>query len=231
MNSVFTPRQQQMLVKLANFILPRHSPTTDQPVFDIVNYLETFLSAFDQDPPKIYAGGPFSGRHPIAGDPAPSNAFAEFLPLSRYQRLAWKLRLGGPESLDQEPFIFLSDDLKNNYTGLRDILSEGLSSAVALEDGMAPRPVMAGVLLSAAGPDFNHVFFGLLAEAAFSAPEYKGNLAAWPEIFYPGDSLAAGYSGAEISDPAPGQDPFSIQPLAKVLFDLAVTFMKGRKFK
>ncbi len=231
MNPVFTPRQQQMLVKLANFILPRHSPTTGQPVFDIVNYLETFLSAFDQDPPKIYAGGPFSGRHPLPGDPAPSNAFEEFLSLSRYQRLAWKLRLEGPESLGQEPFVFLSDTLKNDYTGLRDILSEGLSSAITLEDGMAPRPVMAGVLLSAAGPDFNHVFFALLAEAAFSAPEYKGNLATWPEIFYPGDSLAAGYSGTEISDPDPRPDPFPTRPLAKAFFDLAVTFMKGRKFK
>jgi hypothetical protein len=217
-----------MLAKLADFILPSRSG--GQQNYDIVGFVETFLSAFDQDPPAIYAGGPFSGRHPLPTDPAPQNSFNQFLPLTRYQRLAWKLRINGPDDLDQEQPIFLSQDLKN-YTGLADIISQGLTSAAGLEDGMAPRPVMADVLLSATGPDFREIFFALLAQAAFSAPEYKGNKTSWQEIFYPGDSLPTGYKDADVTQADPGPDPFPIPALGKIFFDLATTFMGGRKFR
>ena len=110
-----------MLAKLADFILP----SRDKQIYDIVGFVEAFLSAFDQDPPAIYAGGPFSGRHPLPTDPAPADSFTQFLPLTRYQRVAWQLRINGPDALDQEPFIVLSNDLKNNYTGLADIISGG----------------------------------------------------------------------------------------------------------
>jgi len=228
---VFNQREQAMLRKLAGFILPIHSPENGNPVYDIVAYLQGLFSALNQDPAAIYAGGPFSGRHPLPGDPPPGDDFKQFLPPSRYQRLAWTLRLDGPEALRAEPFISLSDDLKNNYTGLRDVISAGLTSAINMEDGMAPRPVMAGVLLSAAGSDFEQAFLQLIAEAAFSAPEYGGNLAAWSEISYAGDSLPAGYSGTQISDPDPDPNGFPIQPLANLLFDLTVVVMNGRKFK
>lgn len=227
--AILSPRQQQMLAKLADFILPSRSG--GKQVYDVVGFVEAFLSAFDQDPPTIYAGGPFSGRHPLPTDPAPVNSFTQFLPLTRYQRLAWQLRINGPEALDQEPFIVLNGDLKNNYTGLADIIFAGLTSAVDLEDGMAPRPVMADVLLSATGPDFQTIFFPLLSQAAFSAPEYQGNISAWKEIFYPGDSLPVGYRDDDITQPDAGPDPMPIPGLGKIFFDLAATFMGGRKFK
>ncbi len=228
---IFTPRQQQMLRKLAGFILPIHSPESGTQVYDIVPYLQNLFIALDQDPPAIYGGGPFSGRHPLPGDPPPTDDFKQFLPMSRHQLLAWKLRLGGPAALAAEPFVFLNEKFKNNYTGLFDVISQGLARAIELEDGMDPRPVMADVLLSEAGADFKDAFFQLIAEAAFSAPEYGGNLAAWPEISYPGDSLPAGYTGGQISDPDADPIGFPIQPLANVLFDLTVAVMKGRKFK
>lgn len=216
-----------MLAKLADFILP----SRDKQIYDIVAFVEAFLSAFDQDPPAIFAGGPFSGRHPLPTDPGPADSFTQFLPLTRYQRLAWQLRINGPDALDPEPFIALSADLKNNYTGLADIISTGLTSAVNMEDGMAPRPVMADVLLSNTGPDFQTIFLPLLAQAAFSAPEYKGNISAWKEVFYPGDSLPLGYKADDITLPDAGPDPMAIPVLGTIFFDLAATFMGGKKFK
>ena len=219
-----------MLIKLADFILPTRSQATGKQIYDIVGFVETFLSAFEQDPPAIYAGGPFSGRKPLPTDPTPTDNFSQFLSLTRCQRLAWQLRINGPDGLKQEQFIFRSDTLKN-YRGLADIINQGLTNAVNLEDDMDPKPVMADVLLSATGSDFQEIFFPLLAQAAFSAPEYKGNLTAWPEIFYPGDSLPTGYKDADVTQPDTGPDPAPIPGLGKIFFDLAATFMGGRKFK
>src|SRR5438874_2032322 len=98
--AVLNPRQQRMLAKLADFILPSRSG--GKQIYDIAGFVETFLSAFDQDPPAIYAGGPFSGRHPLPTDPSPTDNFSQFLPLTRYQRLTWQLRINGPDALAQE---------------------------------------------------------------------------------------------------------------------------------
>jgi len=228
----FTLREQQMLRKLAGFILPLHSPDNGKDLYDIVGYLQNLFTALTQNPPSIYRGGPFSGRHPKPGDPPGDDDFNQFLPMTRHQQLAWNFRLNGPDSVAAQPFIVVSDEVRKTYsTGLIDLISEGLRRAIQLEDGMAPRRVMAGVLLSEAGGDFQIMFFQLIAEASFSAPEYGGNLAAWQEIFYPGDSLPAGYTGNQISDPDPDAQRFPIQPLAGILFDFAVAFMGGRKFK
>src|SRR5438067_13651769 len=55
----------------------------------VVDYIDGLLGAFASDPPRIWAGGPFSGR---AGG---ENGFARFLPLSPLDELAWRTRLEG----------------------------------------------------------------------------------------------------------------------------------------
>ena len=51
----------------------------------VVGYIDALLSAFDTDPPQIYAGGPFSGRH--GGD---HDDFADFQRLSTLQEHHWR---------------------------------------------------------------------------------------------------------------------------------------------
>jgi len=46
--------------------------------------IDALLAAFQTDPPRIYAGGPFSDR-----GGAEQNDFAQFLPLDRYESKAW----------------------------------------------------------------------------------------------------------------------------------------------
>ena len=60
---LFDRHARNMLSLLADSYLPIRSPDSDDIVYDIAGYLETLLSAFDQDPPSIYAGGPYSDRH------------------------------------------------------------------------------------------------------------------------------------------------------------------------
>ncbi|MQA64177.1 MAG: hypothetical protein GEU86_22600 [Actinophytocola sp.] len=52
--------------------------------------IDGLLGAFRSDPPRIYAGAPFSDRggHPM-------NEFENFLPLDSYEATAWRLRIEG----------------------------------------------------------------------------------------------------------------------------------------
>ena len=229
---LFNKRDRDMLDRLADYLLPIHSPDSGERVYDFVAFLEAFLSAFEVEPPRIYAGGPFSDRNPVPGAPAPPNDFKQSLPLSRYQRLAWTLRLHGPQAVvETDPFVVLSDHLKNNYVGLREIVFDGLQKAVRLADDFSPRPVSPDALLLQAGPDFRVVFRGLVVEAAFSAPEYGGNLGTWPVIYYPGDSQPNGYSDSDVSNPGPGPDPFPIHTLGELILTLSTVFEHGKVFK
>ena len=62
---------------------------------------EQLLTAFDSDPPRPFAAGPFSDRNPIPTDDGlpsqvqPENGFLSFLPLTRTQELAWRLEIYG----------------------------------------------------------------------------------------------------------------------------------------
>ena len=51
------------------------------------DYIDRTLGAFTFEPPRIWAGGPFSGRHGGAA------SFADFEPLTPYAELAWRIRI------------------------------------------------------------------------------------------------------------------------------------------
>src|SRR5438552_2802844 len=59
----FTDDERKALGALADAIIP---PDGDPGGKDLgaVPYLEQLLTAFESDPPKVFAGGPFSGRAP-----------------------------------------------------------------------------------------------------------------------------------------------------------------------
>ena len=77
-----TDTEQRTLVAAADRLVP---PLDDHPgaaALGVAEYVDTLLAAFSFDPPRIHAGGPFSGRH---GGEA---SFGDFLPLSRLEELA-----------------------------------------------------------------------------------------------------------------------------------------------
>src|SRR5580698_8961540 len=55
----------------------------------VAEYVDGLLGAFSFEPPLIWAGGPFSGRH--GGE----DGFSHFLPLGRLEELAWRTRIEG----------------------------------------------------------------------------------------------------------------------------------------
>jgi hypothetical protein len=62
------------------------------------DYIDGLLGAFSFDPPRIWAGGPTSGR--FGGEPT----FASFHRLSALDELAWRMRIEGSCGLPEREF-------------------------------------------------------------------------------------------------------------------------------
>jgi hypothetical protein len=154
-----------------------------------VRYIDTLLSAFDVTPPAIFGGGPDSGRH--GGDAS----FAKFLPLSRVQEIAWRMRIFGSAATAGGTF---NDALLGARTGWRDLYKQALARfPVATYRDLAEEDQ--SHLLDEIGtalPAWITAFTEHVIEGAFAAPEYGGNaqLLGWKYASYDGDSAPLGHA-------------------------------------
>jgi hypothetical protein len=172
--------------------------------------IDALLGAFRTDPPRIYAGGPFSDR---GGSRV--NHFAEFLPLDAYERQAWRLRIKGSRGRRR---------LQRNgpVTGYQQIYDRGLDALAASTPGFAslPGPARDLVLRSTNDPAVSamlslatsHTF-----ETCFGAPEYGGNHqgVAWKVIGFDGDRQPRGYTREEVRSPEP--EPLPVLDIGQVV--------------
>src|SRR3984885_15788321 len=88
------------------------------------DYIDTFLGAFTFTPPRIWAGGPFSGRFGGA------SSFSDFEELSPAEELAWRTRiegsLGVPERERLGPVEGLQEQYRRGIAALGDDFVEAL---------------------------------------------------------------------------------------------------------
>jgi hypothetical protein len=143
------------------------------------------LGAFTFDPPRIWAGGPLSGR---AGGEA---GFGEFLPLSRLEELAWRTRIEGSQGIPER-------ERNGAVIGWQQQYRKGLAALGA--DYCAITAKEQDVRLDAL-PEFKALFYEHACEGAYAAPEYGGNrdLLGWTAIGYDGDVQPRGYTDEEVS--------------------------------
>jgi hypothetical protein len=136
--------------------------------------IDALLAAFKSDPPRIYAGAPFSDR---AGSPV--NHFKRFLPLDSYEEKAWRLRIQGSRG---KPELEFNGPVK----GFQQIYREGL--APDADD--------------AAVEDLVDIAFVHTYEFMYGAPEYGGNrdLVGWEYTNYAGDVHPRGWTRKEIEE-------------------------------
>lgn len=143
--------------------------------------IDALLGAFRTDPPRIYAGGPFSDR-----GGARRNDFERFLPLDAYERKAWKRRV----------------------RRLQKVYTRGLDALASSVPGFAdlPGPLRDLALRTTQDPDVT-AMMGLAVTHAFEgtwgAPEYGGNRdgVGWEGIGFDGDRQPRGYTDEEVTDP------------------------------
>ena len=81
------------MTRCADLVLPPHGEFPGGGASGCAEYVDRTLGAFTFDPPRIWAGGPYSGR--AGGAPG----FDAFLPLSRVEALAWRTRIEGSRGL------------------------------------------------------------------------------------------------------------------------------------
>ena len=192
-----------------------------------VRYIDTLLAAFERfpDPPKIFAGGPFSGRRAFPTTTGaesnlfPNDGFQAFLPLSRVQELAWRARIYGTA---QAP------GWRDRYVDLVERLEVGTLDQVASDV-----------------PGSWQMLVEHTIEGTLCAPEYGGNanLAGWQLARFDGDSAPLGYAYYDeaagiyreradqpTSQPTPGDAAEDFDPDILDLLTTAAVGSGGQRF-
>jgi len=153
----------------------------------VVDYVDGLLGAFTVDPPRIWAGGPFSGRHG-GGD-----GFATFMSLSKLDELAWRTRIEGSLGMPEREF-------NGPVVGLQQRYRDGLAALGA--DFRATDDETQDSRLRS-NERFTELLYEHACEGMYGAPEYGANqtLVGWRSIAFEGDVQPRGYTDEEVSQP------------------------------
>ncbi len=181
----FDPESYAVVEAACERLIP---PTDGHPgaaALGVADYVDGLLGAFLVDPPLVWAGGPFSGRH---GGEA---SFDRFLPLSRLDELAWRTRIEGSQGIPEREFNGPVRGWQQEYgDGIAALGPDFVELAADEQDARLD-----------AGPDFKQLLYRHACEGAYAAPEYGGNRdgGGWRAIGFPGDVQPRGYTDEEVT--------------------------------
>src|ERR1700678_389217 len=158
MHRFFNDEQYESLSAVVDRLIP---PDADPGARDagVQDYIDGLLGAFSFDPPRIWAGGPSSGR--FGGEPG----FARFLPLTALDELAWRTRIEGSLGRPEREF-------NGPVVGLQERYREGLG---ALGTDFADQEADEQERRIRDNLTFVGLVYGHACEGMYGAPEYGGN--------------------------------------------------------
>ena len=184
MPAFLTPAQYSILQAMCARLVPADD-APDAAEMGAAGYIDTLLGAFSFTPPRIWAGGPFSGR--FGGD----SSFSDFEELSPAEELAWRTRIEGSLGIPERERL-------GPVTGLQEIYTRGLAELGEEFPGLGP--AAQDDQLRQAG-DFTRLVYEHVCEGLYGAPEHGGNSgrAGWRYLHYEGDVQPRGYTDAEVS--------------------------------
>lgn len=151
----------------------------------VADYIDGYLGAFSFDPPRIWAGGPTSGR--MGGDAR----FGTFHRLSKLDELAWRMRIEGSQGLPEREFNGPVVGLQERYRAGLAALGDDFCDV----DGKEQRR-----RLRESG-EFCDLLWEHCVEGMYGPPEYGGNRdgVGWAAIGRDGDVQPRGYSDEEVA--------------------------------
>lgn len=190
----FDSHQYETVRALTGFVIPEDEDP-GAVAARVVDYIDFLLAAFKTSPPRIYAAGPFSGRH--GGE----NGFSVYLPLSRVKEIAWRNHIEGSRGIPEREF-------NGPVVGLQEIYTRGIEEL----DRLSQRYFLADFKDLTSGQEhvwnrlglaFRNTVFEHTVEGMYAAPEYGGNadLAGWAYIRYEGDRQPIGYTRRQMEEP------------------------------
>lgn len=153
----------------------------------IADYIDGLLGAFTFDPPRIWAGGPYSGRHGGA------DGFHAFVPLTPLQELAWRTRIEGSLGRPEREF-------NGSVVGWQEQYRDGLEALGADFTDLDPDGQDARL---DAAPAFKALLYSHACEGMYGDPVYGGNHdgAGWRFIAFAGDVQPRGWTDVEVTEP------------------------------
>jgi hypothetical protein len=180
-----TEHEHAVVARCADRLLPPYAEFAGGADAGVADYVDRTLGAFAFDPPRIWAGGPFSGRF---GGHA---GFEQFLPLSRVEELAWRTRIEGSRGIPEREW-------NGPVRGWQEVYREGIAQLGA---GFLDLDADAQDAALDTVPELKQLLFEHACEACYGAPEYGGNrdLTGWRAIGYPGDVQPRGWTDEEVT--------------------------------
>jgi hypothetical protein len=181
-----TDHEHAVVTRLADLLLAPEGGFPGGGGAGAADYVDQLLGAFSFDPPRIWAGGPYSGRS--GGDAG----FDRFLPLSRVEDLAWRTRIEGSQGMVEREW-------NGPVRGWQEVYRDGI---VALGDDFLERVEDEQRAALDEQVELRALVFDHACEASYGPPEYGGNigLAGWQVIAYAGDTQPRGWSDDEVRD-------------------------------
>jgi hypothetical protein len=159
----------------------------------VVDYIDTLLGAFTFDPPRIFPGGPFSGRW--GGDAS----FDRWLPLGPMEEVAWRTRIEGSQGRPEREF-------NGPVVGLQQRYRDGLAALGRDFVDLSPDEQDHRIDVDRA---FKRLLYEHACEGMYGDPVYGANRdrAGWDSIGWIGDIEPRGYTDEEVSRRAKTEIP------------------------
>lgn len=187
-----TDGEHRTLTAVLDCVIPGDPPSPGAGEAGGADYVDLLLGAFAFDPPRIWAGGPFSGRH--GGDAS----FDQWLALGRTEELAWRMRIEGSQGRPEREFNGPVVGWQEQYrTGLGQLGSDFADLDPVAQEARLQDNV---------GVDFRDLLFTHACESLYADPTYGGNRdgVAWAAIGFAGDVQPRGWTDDEVTAPEAG---------------------------
>ncbi|MCH7788712.1 MAG: gluconate 2-dehydrogenase subunit 3 family protein [Acidobacteria bacterium] len=181
----FDPPELECLEAVVDRLIPPDEHCPGASAAGVADYIDGLLGAFSFDPPRIWAGGPFSGRH--GGE----DGFEQFLELGTIEQLAWRIRLEGSGGLAEREFNGPVVGLQQEVTDALGILGVDFADLDLTEQDERLD----------AQPAAKRLLYSLACEGMYGDPAYGGNrdLVGWRSIGFEGDAQPRGWTDVEVS--------------------------------
>jgi len=200
--TTLAPERHAQLSALFDALIPGSAEQPGAAECDAAWYLDQLLGAFSVSPPRIFAGGPYSGRR------GGLDGFSTFLPLTRVEEICWRTLIEGSRGLPEREFNGPVKGFAARYDEGLAALDEAARAAHQVPYTQTTRDQRRKLLVKA-DADFVKMAYTHAVEGTYGDPVYGGNRdqQGWMLVDFEGDRQPVGFSARQLLHPEEGWAP------------------------